>query len=275
MSVNYKGLYVDKLVEILGNDEAENNLLSYAKNNSFTTLSLYDIQKILHKDDITPDTTQSMADFIRKAKTTYGIQHVAGIAENADFFINIISNYNHVRNNADEKLDVYNVEFEFWNQTQIDDYYCDDYLKDCEFDCNPDGAYSFFKFQLLNIHELAQKDGCVCETYVGWPDAAQAKGMMPYINRVLIHAYVADPATAYDYTKERLHFYAQNGLVNIIIIFSSEPDFSGPWLNSHNEAEAFHTYLARYNADPQPWKKNITLLGYQWFDYSNMQQPEA
>jgi hypothetical protein len=270
MLVAYKGLYVDNFAMKLGDNDAENALLTYAMNNGFTTLSLYDIQKILKKGNIDQDTTQALANFISKARTDYKVLHIAGIAENADFFTNVISRYNQVRNNAVEMIDVYNLEFEFWNQEEIDNNYCEDYLDSAGIDCNTDGAYSFYNAQLAFIHQLAKNDGCVCETYVGWPNETQANGMKPNFDRILIHAYVTDPASAYGYALDRLQYYAENDPVSIIIIFSSEPDFSGPWLAGRNEGDAYTAFLDAYNADPQPWKSNIKLLGYQWFDYGNM-----
>ncbi len=266
----YKGLYVDNFSTILGNTAAENKLLTYAHNKGFTTLSLYDLHKILHKGSINAASTAALAAFNTRARTSFGIVHIAGIAENADFFTNVISAYNHIRPAANERIDVYNLEFEFWNQVTIDDYYCSDYLTPHKLPCTTDGAFTFYQQQFNAIHTLAQKDKCVCETYVGWPTGAQAKAMLPYADRVLIHAYVADPATAYAYVVDRLARYANAGNVNIIIIFSAEPEFSGPWLKTHSPDDAFKIFLTKYAMNPLPWKKKITLLGYQWFDYGYM-----
>lgn len=266
---NYQGLYVDNLCDILGNAALEDALLQFAQSKSFSTLSLYDIQKILQKGNITSPATDALAAFIKKARCEYGMMHIAGIAENTDFFKNVISVYNNLRTDANEKFDVYNMEFEFWNPEPIALYYCSDYLTPAGLACNTDGAFTFFKQQFTSLHALAKKDNCVCETYVGKPTAAQAKGMLPYADRILMHAYVTDPATAYNYTKQRLRDFANAGKANIMIIFSAEQEFSGMWLQTHDHKKAYEIFLAKYNADPQPWKKNITLLGYQWYNSTN------
>ena len=267
---NYRGLYVDNLSNIVGNATSETELLQYAQSKSFTTLSLYDIQKILHKGNITVVATDALAAFIKKARTNYGIQHIAGIAENADFFTNVISAYNSLRTDAAEKTDVYNMEFEFWNQPPIDQWYCTDYLAPAGLTCDTTGAYTFFKQEFAKIYTLAKKDNCTCETYIGKPTAIQAGKMLPFADRILVHAYVKDPVTAYDYTKQRLRDLAKAGHAKIIIIFSAEPEFSGQWLQLNAHEKAYAIYLDHYKKDLQSWKKNINLLGSQWYNYSNM-----
>ncbi len=271
----YQGLYIDGLSDILGEEQAESELLDFVKSHNFTTLSLYEIQKILHKGDISKETTDELASFISRARNEFGINHIAGIAENADFFTNVISKYNSVRGEAAEKMDVYNVEFEFWNDGPIYDFYCDYYLKPSGLPCDTSGAYTFFKTQFKDIHQLSVQDKCICETYVGWPAAQQAKEMLANANRILVHAYVTDPVEAFEYVKERLSYYGIAGKANIIIIFSAEPEFLGPWLNSNKPEEAYTIFLKNYNEDHSAWKKNIKLLGYQWYVYSELAQALA
>ncbi len=266
MPLNYKGLYVASWNDFLGNEESENHLLSNAAKNGFTTLSLYNIQKVLHKGDITIETTNQLAHFISKARTKYKIPHITAVAENADFFNNVVSKYNHVRKNPTEAFDAYNVEFEFWNMTPIMDYYYEDYLKPLGLQCTTDDAYKFFISQMKLVHNLAKADGVKCETYVGSPTDVQAKGILPYIDRVLIHAYVKDPTTSYSYCRDRLRFFGMAGKVNIIIIFSAEDEFSWAWLRKHKETDAYQAFLKGYNVTPATWKRNnITLQGYQWY----------
>ena len=274
MPLNYKGLYVASWNDFLGIESSENHLLSYAAKNGFTTLTLYNIQKVLKKGEITTETTNQLAHFISKARTIYKIPHITAVAENADFFTNVISKYNHVRKNPSEAFDAYNVEFEFWNMDPIEQYYYEDYLKPLGLQCNTADAYKFFISQMKLVHTLAKVDGVKCETYVGSPTDIQAKGILPYIDRVLIHAYVKDPAISYAYCRDRLRYFGTAGKVNIIIIFSAEEEFSGPWLSQHKEPDAYQAFLKGYNVTPTTWKKNnITLQGYQWYVDNVMPMP--
>jgi len=273
-ATNYKGLYVDDFSAILGNKTRENNLLKYARDNGFTTLSLYDLQRILHPNMIDRANTMQLADFIYKAKTDYCIQCITAIGENADFFRDVISAYNHLRPQKDQKIDAYNLEFEFWNYIAIGvgkDNYCTNYLRYAGANCDVEGAFHFYMQQLARLHQLAVQDNCLCETYVGQFDEKKIKEMLPFLNRILIHAYVSNPSTSYQYTVERLMLFAgTNAVTNVIIIFSSEAEFSGPWLYAQDESAAFKIYRKSYGADNERFKSHVNLLGYQWFDYSNM-----
>ncbi|HRH67023.1 MAG TPA: T9SS type A sorting domain-containing protein, partial [Bacteroidia bacterium] len=53
-------------------------------------------------------------------------------------------------------------------------------------------------------------------------------------------------------------------------IFSSEPNFMGPWLDSHPITQPFLTYDALFKLEPANVRQNINMQGYQWFLYSLM-----
>ena len=76
-------------------------------------------------------------------------------------------------------------------------------------------------------------------------------------------------------TARRDCYLAGNNLpVNVVPIFSSEPDFMGSGLiQSHAQIEAYNKYLTDYNADNSAWKAHINLQGYQWFCYGYMPKP--
>ena len=107
---------------------------------------------------------------------------------------------------------------------------------------------------------------------MGWPNAGQCRQIAGVCDRVLLHSYVATDATVYGYTQTRLSYFAgaPSGPVDIIVIFSSEQSFMGPWLTSNPETQAFSTYSTAFQNDPSSWTSGINLLGYQWFDYSDM-----
>jgi hypothetical protein len=270
-----KGLYVDGFINILGNTPREDSLLNYAHSNGFNYLALYDLHLVQNQYDFTNvSTIAPMANFINRAKTQFGILQVGAIGENFWFFQNRISIYNQAHPNVNEKFDVYNLEFEFWNtsSTGPSGYYCTTYLQPASLPCDTAGAFSFYKIQLRQIDSLATVDNAISETYVGWPNAGQAHQIAVLCDRVLVHAYVTSDNSEYAYTQTRLSYFgtSPNAPVNIIVIFSSEPAFMGPWLITHPETQAFSTYYSAFQNDNSSWTNGINLIGYQWFDYSDM-----
>ena len=268
-----RSLYVDDFSSILGDLTAENELLSYSQSNGIETLLLYDLH-IVNANYTLSDAASNgiLADFISKAKTNYGILTIGAIAENADFFTNVIDAYNNSRSNPDEKFDIYNLEFEFWVQSSTDPggYYCNTYLTPNGLPCTNDGAFQFFISTLQSIKNLATNNihPISTEAYVGWPTASQADSIGDNLDRLLLHAYVSDPTTSFNYAESRLIDFADgNPDLDVSIIFSSEPIFMQNWLlnNSMNAAEAIFT--EDWQSASSAWVNNIDLVGFTYFAY--------
>lgn len=141
-----KALYVNDLKHIIGDYYKENRLLQFAQDSGYNYLACYNIHYI-HKDifDITdPISAKPLSDFITKAKTQYGIEKVGVIGETFSPF-EIFQDYNldHI-NEPDARFDIFNLEFEFWNQNTIDAYYCADYLEDDGYTCDTAGDFTIF-----------------------------------------------------------------------------------------------------------------------------------
>ncbi|MDQ3109806.1 MAG: T9SS type A sorting domain-containing protein [Bacteroidota bacterium] len=270
-----KGLYVDGFNSILGNTQREDSLLNYAQLNGFNYLALYELHLVHAQYDMTDfSSITPLADFISRAKTQFGILKVGATAENFWFFQNRVRPYNAAHTNINEKFDVYNLEFEFWinSTTGPSGYYCTTYLQPASLPCDTSGAFAFYKNELRQIDSVATLDGTISETYVGWPNQGQCQQIAALCDRVLVHAYVGTDATAYGYTQTRLSYFAGTSQSPnpIIVIFSSEQSFMGPWLNTNPETQAFSTYNSDFQNDASPWTAGIDLLGYQWFAYTDM-----
>jgi hypothetical protein len=270
---NLRGIYVNQFSSILGNTAKEDSLFKYAQDSSFNYLAFYD----LHSFDLTNATkANQLASFLRRGREQYGIPYMGAVGESWNFFVNKIKPYNTGRTNLNERFNVLNVEFEFWTSSSVNPggYYCTQYLQAANCGCDTAGAFKFYKDLLRKVDSLATTLNVLSETYVGWFNAGQAKELQPLVDRILVHAYRLDPSSVYGYSKTRLGYLAANNLpVNVVPIFSSEPDFMGGWLQSHAQIEAYNKYLADYNADNSSWKPNIRLQGYQWFCYGYMPKP--
>lgn len=267
------GIYVDKFSTILGNTVKEDSLLHYAQDSSFNYLALYDLHNVNFTNS---SSVTALATFIRKARETYGIQYVGAVSETYSMLLTKITPYNAARTNVNEKFNVFNLEFEFWTTSSVNagGYYCTQYLQQAGCNCDTAGAFRYYISELHKIDSLANTQGAISETYVGWFNQGQAQTLVNNVDRILLHAYRVDPSSVFGYSKPRLSYLASlNRQVDVLPIFSSEPTFMGPWLNSHANAESYSKYLADFNADNNTWKGYIRLQGYQWFDYGFMPKP--
>lgn len=269
-----KGLYVDKFNQILGNVQKEDSLLNYAQSQGFNYLALYNLWNIHTSASLTNTTTAlPLANFINKAKTMFGITSVGATGESYWFFSNVIHIYNQQHSNPNHKFNVYNLEFEFWINSSVNTsgIYCTTYLQPQGFTCDTSGAFKFFKRELRRIDSLGNTIGVTSETYIGWPNAGQAKAIVQNCDRVLVSAYVNNQTTTYSYTRPRLMDLSGASVqAKVIPIFSAEPSFMGPWVQTNSPLQAFTNYSVNFSNETGSWKSNVALLGYQWFAYSFM-----
>ena len=267
-SQSIRGFYVNGFSGILGNTTSENNLLNYAQGNGFNYLCLYDVSGL----NWTSTTVKNQfASFASRAKTQYGITQIGLCSEIYSFFSTYIIPYNQSRSIANEKVDVLNFEFEFWVSSTISGQYCSKYLTPGGYSCDTAGAFAFAKSQFQLIDNLAASNGLISEVYFGWPNKGQLQWFAQRADRILMHAYRTNDADVYAYSKGRLENAASiNSSVKIIVIFSSESSFMGPWLTTHPITQPYTTYAAGLSAETASWKQYINLQGYHWFKYTTM-----
>jgi hypothetical protein len=270
-------MYVDDFDTVINSTAAKTTLLQYAQSHQITHLILYDLQTVHVQHNLTmASTNQILADFIKNAKMNYGITKIAVAGESASFFQTRIMAYNATRSTANEKVDVLNLEFEFWNTpltASPNGVYCIDYLQGAGLPCDSMGAFAFCKTQLMQMRTLvnASSHPMTTEMYVGWTNTGQLKIIANLVDRTLIHAYVVNASTAFNYTLARLQSYnTYSGIENITIIYSTEPNFMGPWLTTNGMANAEQLFMTAYNANVEPWKAHVTMTGFTYFTYSMM-----
>jgi hypothetical protein len=270
-----RAMYVNGFENILGDVAAENELLTYAQDNGIETLLLYGLQVVNNNHNLSnPATNFILADFIYKAKTSYGVLDVAATAENSNFFTNVIDVYNNSRSDPLEKFDTYNLEFEYWinSSTGPGGYYCTNYLIPNGLPCTVDGAFQFYISTLQTMKTLATNNihSITTEAYVGWPTAGQADTIGANLDRLRLHAYVSDPNTAFNYSDNRLIDFA-NGTpeLDVSIIFSSEPDFMQNWLINNSMSLAENIYTTDYINGASGWANNINLVGFTYLAYTH------
>lgn len=250
-------LYVNDFSCLFGNASSEHALLQYAKDRSVNCLLLYELHLILGRDAADPqyvnhyaENSAKLGNFLETARG-FGIDRIAATGDTATFFSEVIDPYNREQTAASRRFDVYHLELEYWN-----------------------GAVSFAEYldRLQQIRALADANPqpAQVETYLGWPTEAEVSQIDDLTDRVLLHAYVNDPASAFDYTKERLQYFASNNqTTDVSIIFSSETSFMQTWLEDNCMRRAEEMYQTAYDAAPDPsWQDYIQLTGFTYFAYT-------
>lgn len=268
-SATVRGMYLKTFNTILGNTVKEDSVLQYAQANAYNYVCMYNLPGM----NFTTNTTNrtNLANFISRGKTIYGITSFGASGENAAFFTDQVLYYNNSRTTSNEKIDIFNFEFEFWNQNSITSLYCSRYLTPKGYACDTSGAFKFAYPEFKKIDSVAAANGASSELYLGWPNAGQMKKMVLIADRILLHAYRTTDADVFAYSRNRLIDAASlNITVNIIPIFSSESSFMGPWLTSNHFTKAYNSYINSYRLETGTWKQYINIKGYHWFTYVTM-----
>lgn len=276
-SQNTKGFYVDGFNTILGNTAREDSVLLFAKNNGFNYITLYNVYQVNSATPLTNTTSaQGFANFISKAKTQYSITEVGVAAENYTFFRNVIYVYNQQHPSISEKVDVYNLEFEFWIPSSVTSgaYYCTTYLQPNGFSCDTAGAFGYYKKTLKRIDSLANATGQKSEAYFGFFNTGQGKQIVQTgVDRVLLSIYIPSAnysqSYQYNYVNPRLQNLASaNTAIKVMPLYSSEPSFMQTWVNANPFFLPYSNFVSSLTVETGSWKTYIQSEGIQWFAYS-------
>ncbi len=276
-SQNVKGFYVNGFNTILGNTILEDSLLVFAQNNGFNYLTLYDMHLVNNSTPLTNfSSAQTFANFVFKAKTQYGISEIGVAAENLWFFTNIIGVYNQQHPSTNNKVDVYNLEFEFWVPSLVTSggYYCTTYLQSGGYGCDTSGAFSYYKSMLKSIDSLANLTGQKSEAYFGFFNSGQAQQIVQTgVDRVLVSIYIPSgnysPTYQYNYVKPRLQDLAlANTNVKVMPLYSSEQSFMQSWVTTNPFFLPYTDFVNSLSLESGSWKNYIQPEGIQWFAYS-------
>ena len=272
---NLKGLYVDNFKSIIGNQEKEDVLFEYAKSHDFNYLILYntaEINRNLFPLD-QPKGQEVWLHFIRQAKTEFKILKIGIVGEKSASFIPATIYNEFVKNNPLESIDVFNLEFEFWNKRlfQKEGYYCTTYLKKQGFECSNDGAFAFYLKQLEEMKLLKGNTVVEIETYIGNPNDDQLSKIAKVTDRLLIHYYQDKTDNLASYKLNRLLVLQKsNPKLKIAPIFSARENHLGPWLKLHKIDEVPTLFFNSLESLQEIDFKLLHFDGYIWYRYSDM-----
>ena len=271
----FKALYINGFVDIIDIPTQETKLLKYAQENSFNYLIIYNITKI-HRNRFPLDnqmTDDPFANFIRTAKTKYGIKRIAVVGEKAASFYPIIKyNENH-KANKDELIDGFNLEFEFWNSrlTDYEKYYCKTYLNELGLPCNRKGAFFFYLTQLKELRGITNEKHIMLESYVGNVTKDEMQELIQYLNTIHIHYYRKNMKNIAKYKSERIDAILEGGSkVEVFPIFSSRDKHLKPWLKDHSINEVFPVYMEQIKENESLYPIINNIKGQSWYRYSDM-----
>ena len=274
-SQQLKALYVDGFADIIDINSSEIALLKYAQANEFDYLILYNIAKI-HRNRFPIDnkmTDDPLADFIRKAKTEYGIKRISVVGEKATSFDPVLQyNLNHI-DSDDELVDGFNLEFEYWNSnlTRPEAYYCKTYLSEKGIPCNRSGAFYFYMEQLKILRTVASEFNVKLESYVGNVSKEEMQKLIQYLNTIHIHYYRKNTKNIAFYKSNRLEAIIDGeSKVEVFPIFSSREKHMKEWLNTHEINDVYPIFIEMLKTDEKlsPVVQNIN--GHSWYRYSSM-----
>ncbi len=275
LSQNIKGLYVDGFYTILGNSIQEDALLSYAQSKGFNYLILYNAAKIQRKKYAfsNPRGSEVWKVFIRKAKTKYGIQKIGVVGEKAKSFTAIADYNKRVDYRSQERIDVFNLEFEFWNPRLYSPggYYCKTYLLRNAYPCTEDGAFQFYLKQLKAMKQLKGNPKIEIESYIGNPSRAEIFEMAPLLDRLLVHYYRSKVDNIALYKINRLiDLQKANPRLKLLPIFSSRENHLGPWLKEHPIQAVDQSFYQQLKTIYPFDYDALNIKGFVWYRYSDM-----
>ncbi len=282
----YKGIFIDTFDDIVGNPVQEDSLLYFLKDSSYNSIICYQISTVLSSVASSTKNT-NMANFIRRARTQFGIKNVLASSETVETFSTLVDPYNRSRTDSLERFNYFYLEFEFWNvrststkSSSNNGYYCTNYLSPKGYSCDTSGAFKYYKKMLKSIDSLAHKSSIRSATYVGKPNLGQAKYISNTVDLIFCDNYTANVSSIYNNVITRFSYFGSTSkTVQIVPIFASySPDgiFFGDWLTKppvgkHSEKGAYNAYfLPRFTAETASWKSKVNVVGYQWYRYSGM-----
>lgn len=247
----YVSLHMGRSDQLLGNTQREEQFINFVRDNGFNYLIFYELEGL----NPTSTKAQQFASLVSRAKLTAGVTQVAAALGDAGEAHTVVA-YNTGRPAA-ERIDVLNVEYEFWNKT----------------DRKTEFAKTISMLERFNT--VAAANQLTTEIYVGWIDATEAVTLANVTDRILVHYYMQTDATIINFGLERLEWLAAaSRKVKIAPIFSNEGPkntndlpFMGCWLEKNTHQQAYQSWKSQYDSINKSWKENIEVVGATWFVY--------
>lgn len=276
----HRSMYVDNFANVLGSYKNEKDLFDFAKKHEITELILYDLNKV-NKRFWLGDSTKNgvLANFIRKAKTEFGIKKISASGESGGFFIEAIHPYNVSRKDKIERFDIYNLEYEYWNELESKPggYYCETYLKKGQLPCNRKNSFNYYIQSLEVMRMLADEldHGILVEAYIGNFTKNEVNSIGAHVDRLLVHDYVKREEQIFPYVEKRLHLLEKiNSKIQVSILYSMESRFLGSYLKKHDFHEAEKRFFEELNHVDHDLDEHLKFRGFTYYNYGHFRYAE-
>lgn len=237
---------------ILGDLPKEQKVLEFIGQHRIESIALYDLGEILTDNVLRP----ALTSFMSRARQA-GVLRVEAIAGTSTQAWDQIASF-HLEQSP---FDGFVTEIEFWNGGATLQQLVD--------------TLKYVRGKPL----IAPSGGPpTLSVYTGWVDQNDVDTMIPWIDRVYLHAYVDTAPAAFGYVESRLQMVvnaneALGKTVDVWPIYSAEDHvwaagaetFMGEWLQANGMDAAETTFLTDFEADAL--HSHVGVTGHQYYEY--------
>jgi len=259
---SYKCMYIDGANNIIGNATKENSLITYAVNKGINAFAFYGLKNVIASSA----NYSKIGSFLSRCSQSgitnfvYVIVYYQGSVNGLD--TTYIRKYNNSRTSTSEKFSGVNMEWEWWNGATTWATYL----------ATMKTYYNWTRSVSPNLSN---------EVYFGWfnnPSNIQstmANEMVTYCDRIVLHDYRTSPDV--NYMKSRLDYFGQAALnqgktKKIVVLFSAESSFMGPYYVSNSFNDAYQSIVSQYTSASFTGKSGIRIYGWQIYNYTYAKQ---
>lgn len=266
-----RGMYVDSTYWILGNPLKEYNLLTFAKNHSISSLSLYSLRGVLLG---TGTKLPELSNFIQKAKNEFNIEFVGAVVNDIDM-VQGVKNFIAIYEDKD-LIDLIVAELDYWNPDE------DETIEE---------KFSEFIGLLDAMKEVAIESDLMTVAFLSSiSEEDSLELIVEKLDRAYLGNYKENPYELYDRFRLRLGYLAdavnniQQINFDVWALFSAEfrsyrgivagvnRNFLGPFLRDSciTFKDVEDIFNKDYLEDNSELITNVHVTGFQWFKYSHM-----
>ncbi len=255
-------MYIDGANSIIGNTAKENALINYAVDKGINGFAFYGLKNVISSSSNYAKVGSFLSRCAQNGITNfvYVIVYYPGSVNGLD--TTYIRKYNNSRSSSSEKFKGVNLEWEFWN-----------------------GATSWATYltTLKSYYNWTRtvSPNLTNEVYFGWFNnpsnipQTMANELVTYCDRIVLHDYRTSPQVSY--MESRLEYLGQAALnqgktKKIIVLFSAESEFMGPYYTTHSFSTAYSEIVDQYTDADFNNKSGIRIYGWQIYNYSKAKQ---
>lgn len=258
----HKGMYVDGANLIIGNTAKENALITYAVNKGINSFAFYGLKNVISSSSNYSKVGSFLSRCAQNGITNfvYVIVYYPGSINGLD--TTYIRKYNNSRSSSSEKFKAVNLEWEFWNGTT---------------------SWSTYLSTLKSYYNWTRKvsPNLSNEIYFGWfnnPSTipqTMANELVKYCDKIMLHDYRTSPSVSY--MESRMEYLGQAAVnqgktKKIIVLFSAEAEFMGPYYTSHSFNQAYQDIVSDYSNASFNGIEGLRVYGWHIYNYTYAKQ---